>query len=202
MLEINTNEDIIVPFEKIGDKDWEVKTTHILEALADNWNNELKEPISLEDIEALETRLGTTLPASLKVFYQAVGLADIGEELQELKNIGWIKDYWSNHPENSPNFTAEDSKHLPFLVSFSDCLGNGNMCCFHSETKEIYYYDHDGAPYLTNLFDTIDDYIKCCLVLAQVDLFGEDAEQDDVERWTEELVIEMMGEEVIQKWRY
>lgn len=78
MLEINKNEDILVPFNYIGEEGWETKTRMILSAVADNWNREVKEPIAVEDIVKLERRLGTTLPNGLKFFYATFGLADIG----------------------------------------------------------------------------------------------------------------------------
>lgn len=87
------------------------------------------------------------------------------------------------------------------MVSFSDYLGNGNMFCFHSETKGIFYYDHESKPYLIKMFDTVDDYLKGCLIFAQNDLFGE-AEQKDVEEWTEEIVSGIIGKETVKKWRY
>lgn len=101
----------------------------------------------------------------------------------------------------SRTFTEEDKIYFPFLISFSDYLGNGNMFCFHSETKEIYYFDHDNMPYLTKMFNTVDEYLKGCLIFAQADLFGE-AEQEDVEEWTEEIVSEIISKETIEKWRY
>ena len=201
MLEINRREDIIIPFDKIGEDNWESKTQLIIQSIAENWNDELKLPISNEEILEVENRLGTTLPNSLKIFYQKFGLADIGEQLQDLKEIGWIKNIWAEQPQYGPDFTEEDNIHLPFLVSFSDYLGNGNMFCFHSETKEIYYFDHDNKPYLTKLFNTVDEYLKGCLIFAQSDLFGE-VEQEDVEEWTEKIVSEIVGEETIKKWRY
>lgn len=201
MLEINRKEDIIIPFNKIGEDNWESKTQLIIQSIAENWNDELKEPISNEEIQELENRLGTTLPNSLKVFYQKFGLADIGEQLQDLNKIGWIKDIWAEQPQYGPDFTEEDKMHLPFLVSFSDYLGNGNMFCFHSETKEIYYYNHDSKPYLTKMFNTVDEYLKGCLIFAQSDLLG-NAEQEDVEKWAEEIVSEIVGEEKLKKWRY
>ncbi|WP_113652166.1 SMI1/KNR4 family protein [Pedobacter namyangjuensis] len=201
MLEINSKEDIIIPFDKIGEDNWESKTQLIIQSIAENWNDELKEPISIEEIQELENLLGTTLPNSLKIFYQKFGLADIGEQLQDLKEIGWIKNIWAEQPQYGPDFTEEDKIHLPFLVSFSDYLGNGNMFCFHSETKEIYYFDHDNKPYITKMFNTVDEYLKGCLIFAQSDLFG-DAEQEDVEEWTEEIVSEIIGEETVEKWRY
>lgn len=201
MLTINQKEDILVPFNKIGDENWEENTRIILTAIAENWNNELKEPVSEEEITELETRLGTTLPASLKLFYKTFGIADIGEQLQDFEDIGYIKDIWSDAPQYGPEFDEEEKRCLPYLISFSDYLGNGNMFCFHSETKEIYYYDHDTAPYLTKLFGTVDDYLKGCLIFAQSDLFG-DAKQEEVNRWTEEIVVDLLGKDVVKKWRY
>lgn len=201
MLEINKKEDIIIPFDKIGEDNWESKTHLIIQSIAENWDDELKEPISIEEIQELENRLGTTLPNSLKIFYQKFGLADIGEQLQDLKEIGWIKNIWAEQPQYGPDFTEEAKIYFPFLISFSDYLGNGNMFCFHSETKEIYYFDHDNTPYLTKMFNTVDEYLKGCLIFAQADLFGE-AEQEDVEEWTEEIVSEIISKETIEKWRY
>lgn len=201
MLEINKKEDIVIPFNKIGDTDWDVKTELIIKSIANNWGDELKSGISTKEIDQLESRLGTTLPKGLKTFYQKFGLANIGEQLQELDEIGWLKNVWAEYPQYGPDFTEEDKTYLPFLVSFSDYLGNGNMICFHSETKEIYYYDHDSRPYLSKMFDTVDDYIKCCLIVAQTDLFG-DVEQDEVEEWTLEIISDIVGTEIVKKWMY
>jgi len=201
MIEINKKKDIIIPFDKIGETNWETKTELIIQSIAENWNDELKDPILIDEIQKLENRLGTTLPDSLKTFYLKFGLADIGEQLQDLNEIGWIKDIWAENPEYGPDFTEADKLHLPFLVSFSDYLGNGNMFCFHSETKEIFYYDHESKPYLTKMFDTVDNYLKGCLIFAQSDLFGE-AEQEDVEEWAEEIVSKIIGKKTVKKWRY
>lgn len=198
MIEINNKKDIIIPFDSIGNDGWEIDTRKIIESIADNFGDDLKSPISTDEISVLEKKLGTTLPDNLKLFYQTFGLADIGEKLQDLKEIGWIKDIWADQPQYGPDFTDEDKKHLPFLVSFSDYLGNGNMFCFHSETKQIYYYDHDTRPYLTKMFDTVDDYLKGCLIFAQNDL----GTNDNIEDWTEEIVSEIVGGDIVKKWRY
>lgn len=201
MLEINLKEDILIPFNHIGDVGWEIKTRTIIESLADNFNHEISIPISDEQIILLEQRLKTSLPKSLKIFYKTFGLADIGEQLQAFDEIDWIKNIWKENPELGPNFTKEDIVVLPYLISFSDYLGNGNMFCFHSETKEIYYYDHDAQPYLTHFFQDFSDYLKGCLVFAQIELFGE-VDQEDVGIWTEERVSSLFGHEVVRKWRY
>ncbi|MBB6272785.1 hypothetical protein HDF26_003245 [Pedobacter cryoconitis] len=202
MLEINKKEDIIIPFDQIGDDDWKIRTSQIIEAIADNWDDELTAPVAADEISELENKLGTTLPESLSIFYQTFGLANIGEELQAFEDIGWLKDTGATDPEHGVDFTAEEQAVLPYLITFSDYLGNGNMFCFHSETKEIYYFDHDEAPYIYKMFSTVDDYIKDCLIFGQSDLFGENATQEEADQWTEEIVGEMIGKHKIRKWRY
>ncbi|NDV95426.1 SMI1/KNR4 family protein [Dysgonomonas sp. 521] len=202
MIDINKKSDIIIPFEKISDPDWAVNTRIIIESLAENWNDELPASKTDAEISDLENRLGTTLPGELKLFYKTFGVAPIGEQLQEFSEMGWLEDIWKDAPQYGPDFTEEDNQSLPYLISFSDYLGNGNMFCFHSETKEIYYYDHDERPYITKLFTSFGDYLKGCLILCQSDLFGSGVEQQDVDEWTEEIVSEIFGEGVLDKWRY
>ncbi len=198
MIEIKNKEDIIIPFDSIGNPGWEINTRKIIESVAENCGDALKAPVSTAEITVLEKKLGTNLPDNLKLFYQTFGIADIGEQLQDLKDIGWIKDIWADQPQYGPDFTDEDKNHLPFLVSFSDYLGNGNMFCFHSETKQIYYYDHDDKPYLTKFFDSVDDYLKGCLIFAQNDL----SINNNIDDWTEEIVSEIVGGDIVKKWRY
>lgn len=198
MIDIEKKEDILIPFNQIGEENWKVNTQKIIEAIADNFGDDLKKPVSKEEILALETKLGTTLPENLKLFYETFGIADIGEQLQDFPEIDWIKDIWADAPQYGPDFSDQDKLVLPYLISFSDYLGNGNMFCFHSETKEIYYYDHDETPYLTKIFNSVDDYLKGCLIFAQADL----ASDNKADHWTEEVVIELLGEKTVKKWRY
>jgi len=202
MIDIKSKSDIIIPFDQIGEENWSDKTEHIIQELANNWNNELTEPISEETIFELEKRLGASLPSNLKLFYQKFGIAKIGEQLQSIDEIGWIKDIWKDAPQYGPDFSKDDKKHLPFLISFSDYLGNGNMFCFHSETKEIYYFDHDTKPYITKLFNSVSDYIQGCLISCQSDLFDQEIGQEKVEEWCEEILDEMFGKDIVEKWKY
>lgn len=197
-MEIHSKEDIIIPFVNVGDDGWEEKSRIVINAIADNWDDELKTPVSEDAINDVEHQLGTTLPKALKAFYLTFGIADIGEQLQELNEMKWLHKIWADQPQYGPDFSHEDQQHLPYLISFSDYLGNGNIICFHSETKEIYYFDHDGGPYLIKLFQRVDEYLKCCLIFAQNDL----SEADEVETWTEEIVTAIVGVEVVRKWRY
>ncbi len=51
------------------------------------------------------------------------------------------------------------------------------------------------------MFSHFDDYLKGCLVFAQADLFGE-VGQDKVDQWTEQIVDELIGADLVRKWRY
>lgn len=202
MINIKARAEITIPFDKIGDPDWEIETERIIKALAENWDDDLAAPISEELIFHLEKRLKVELPDSLKLFYQKFGIAGIGEELQDLNAISYLGDIWKDAPQYGPDFSEEDKKHLPFLISFGDYLGNGNIFCFHSDTKEIFYFDHDSKPYLTKLFDDASDYIKGCLIGCQADLFDEDTGEEQVLDWCEEILIELFGSNIVKKWRY
>ncbi|MFD2909022.1 SMI1/KNR4 family protein [Flavobacterium ardleyense] len=202
MIAIKSKAEIIIPFDKIGDENWTEKTRLIISDLAENWNDQLEDPISIQRISELEDKLGTELPNNLKLFYLNFGIAGIGEQLQTFDEIGWIKDIWKDHSQYGPNFTEEDKKHLPFLISFSDYLGNGNMFCFHSKTKEVFYFDHDTQPYLTKLFDDVSDYIKGCLISCQADLFNQEIGEEKVEIWCQEILEKLFGKHIIKKWKY
>ena len=202
MLTINKKEDIIIPFNNIGDPQWETNTRLILEAIAKRWNERMKKPISLQEISKLETRLGTSLPENLKLFYQTFGTANIGEQLQELNEIEWLKNILYNELRISRDFAEKEKEVLPYLVTFSNYLGNGNMFCFHCDTKEIYYFGHDGVPYIFKMLKTVDEYIQGCLIFAQSDLFGENINQEQAHTWTEELISQIFGKEVSEKWRF
>ncbi|MFK8302296.1 SMI1/KNR4 family protein [Capnocytophaga stomatis] len=197
MFEITKKEDIIIPFKKIGDENWEKNTRFILTADGD----ELPEVVTEEEIQEIEKHLGAKLPDSLKLFYKTFGVADIGEELIDLKNISYLKEWWEEDAEYGPDFSEEDKKVLPYLVWFGDYLGNGNMFCFHTKTHEIYYFDHDTLPYLTKLFDDFSDYLKGCLIFLQLN-YVSDEKWAKFEEVLEEVVSEFISEEVIEKWRY
>ncbi|ATA89932.1 hypothetical protein CAPN001_21680 [Capnocytophaga stomatis] len=197
MFEITKKEDIIIPFKKIGDENWEKNTRFILTADGD----ELPEVVTEEEIQEIEKHLGAKLPDSLKLFYKTFGVADIGEELIDLKNISYLKEWWEEDAEYGPDFSEEDKKVLPYLVWFGDYLGNGNMFCFHTKTHEIYYFDHDTLPYLTKLFDDFSDYLKGCLIFLQLN-YVSDEKWAKFEEVLEEVVSEFISEEVIKKWRY
>lgn len=202
MINITSKEEIIIPFDVVGDDKWMENTKLIIEEFADNWSRELKTPVSQTEIVALENRIGTTLPKSLSLFYQVFGAADIGEELLNCSQIDKLNNFWQGINEYSTYFTNAENKLLPYLIAFSDSLGSGDIFCFHSETKAVYFFDHSEAPFISKLFDDVSSYIKGCLILAQTDLFAIETGQEAVEQWCEEILEALYGTPVIRKWLY
>ncbi|HMQ10010.1 MAG TPA: SMI1/KNR4 family protein [Oligoflexia bacterium] len=201
MLEINHKNDIIIPFKKIGEPGWIEKTKLIIQSYADVWGEKTPKTKTQQSIDQLEQKLGTQLPDSLKLFYTEFGVADIGEQLLDFSKIGWLKNIWAKNPEQGPNFSKEELSILPHLVVFSDYLGNGNMFCFHSKNKAVYYFDHDQKPLLQKLFNSVDDYIKGCLIFSQAALCNENL-QEKVDSWVEAVAIDCFGKSTVKKWRY
>ncbi len=204
MIKISKKADIIIPFEKIGNDKWHIKTKDILQEFADNWDEELKEPKSNEEIIALENYLGVELPKSLRAFYSVFGVANIGDVLLDFDEIDYISNIcgWFENPQYAPDFTENEKSLIPNLIAFSDGSGSGNMLCFHKETKEIYYYDHDTKPYFSKFFEDASDYIKCCLIFCQSEFFDEKIGIDTVEDWCDEVLNKLFGENIIDKWLY
>ncbi|MEW7281374.1 SMI1/KNR4 family protein [Aquimarina sp. 2201CG1-2-11] len=110
MIDIKLKSDFIIPFEKIGDENWEKNADIIITEFADNWEEELKPPISIEAIQNLEKKLNASLPSSLNLFYQKFGIANIGEELQDFDEIDWLYKMWQKEPEYGPNFTEYSNR--------------------------------------------------------------------------------------------
>lgn len=189
--------EIIIPFDRIGEPGWEGPAGAILQDLAANWDTPPPPPCTDQELAATEKRLGVALPPALKLFYTTFGVADVGEELQPLENMQFLSK-WAEGYGLWDSLTPEELTALPHLVTFSEYLGNGNAFCFHKENFTVWYFDHDTDPTLMQLFDTVDDYLKGCLVSAQAELM-EDPNAADI---VEEKLVELFGERVVTKWLY
>lgn len=200
MFTIEQKSDILIPFEKIGDENWKENTFKILKERRSIWNEEKKSAKTEKEIRKLEQKLKTKLPKGLQLFYLNFGIADIGEQLQDFKDVNRLHTLW-NETLIVEYFSKKEIELLPYLISFSDYLGNGNMFCFHAKTKEVYYYDHDTKPYLTKMFTTVDDYIKACLMFYQFE-FCNAENQDKAMNLCESFLIKMYGLKTIKKWMY
>ena len=197
MLELRSKDDIIVPFERLGEAGWEKASGELLAEQAELWGSPMNRPVAETLIHATEQRLGVTLPEDLTLFYRTFGVADIGEEMQALENMELLA-VWAEGIDLEDMLDPDQVALLPHLVTFSEYLGNGNAFCFHKDSGAVYYFDHDTAPHLAKLFDSPGDYIKGCLVKLQEAFFI----GDEGEECIEEKLAELFGEAVVTKWLY
>ncbi len=193
---MNEEPEIIVPFEQIGEPGWEGPTDAILQDIADNWGDERVSPSAEAELAATERRLGAALPPALRLLYANFGPADVGEQLQALKDMEPLQHWVEGFPWDS--ISPEEAAALPHLVTFSEYLGNGNAFCFHTQDHSVWYFDHDTDPTLTRFFDDAGDYFKGCLIKAQQDLL----EEPEAEDLVEEMLVELFGEKIVAKWLY
>lgn len=206
MINISKKSDIVIPFSKIGDKEWLEKTKSIATSLLVCWGTSYEEIEfdlkSDEELDELEKSVGASLPYGLRVFYQTFGVSDVGDKLQEFDLIGRLNDTWDLDAKLycGPDFSPEELQLFPHLVTFSEHPGTGNMFCFHDITHEIYYVDHKKSPYISKMFDSVDEFFTACAIVCQIDLFDLEIGQEKVETWIRELMTEHFGEKVLEKW--
>ena len=173
-----------------------------IEAYADEWEGHVTQakftPSSAAELDALEQRLGCPLPPFLRRYHEEIGTLNLSENLcsvprQKYASIEPLADAYPGIDE----LMDEDDPLEPLvdqLVAFGDYLGNGNLWCFHRETGEVWYFDHDTPPCLARLFPTVADYLDALMVKCLLEVHGQ---PDD-----EALLRQCLGDDVVHKWMY
>lgn len=158
-------------------------------------------PIPPEDLQALEQRLGCALPFHLRTYHEKIGVLELAETLCSVipkKNASieplydayhGITDILESVPEANQLKTLIDQ-----LVVFGDYLGNGNLWCFHRETGEVWYFDHDTSPMLTQIFTDVGEYLDALMFKCLLEIHGEEE--------NETVLRERLGDAVVEKWMY
>lgn len=158
-------------------------------------------PVNPTEVDALEQRLGCTIPPLLRTYHQQIGTLDLAETLCSVPPA----QYASIEPLHNacPGITdiledAPDAETQWALVSqlvvFGDYLGNGNQWCFHRETGEVWYFDHDSSPMLTQIFSDVGQYLDVLMFKCLLEVHGEED--------NEELLRERLGDAIVEKWMY
>jgi len=191
-------EDVIVPHKVIGvDTGWEDEILPILETYADYLGDEMSEATSADRIKKCEQTLGTTLPNDLKLFYLRFGAARLTEVLFNVEEFQYIAANWGQ--SFLDHYNKEEQTVLSKLIVIGDYLGNGNVWCFHKDTKEIFYYNHDSKPNINQMFRTFYEYLQSLLIFTQGEI-GQDIENFDKE--CEKLVVDLIGKDRVRVWQY
>lgn len=85
------------------------------------------------------------------------------------------------------------------LIAFGDYLGNGNLWCFHRQTGQVWYCDHDTGECLTPIFDNVRDYLDAVMILSLAEAHDSDDENHET---VEKMLRQRLGDAVVEKWMY
>lgn len=171
-------------------------------AWLDQWENPSPlSPVKPEEVDALEQRLGCTIPPLLRTYHEQIGTLDLAETLCSVASAKYasIEPLHNAYPgisdilEGAPDADAQWAL-VNQLITFGDYLGNGNMWCFHRETGEVWYFDHDSSPMLTQMFSNVGQYLDILMFKCLLEVHGEED--------NEELLRERLSDAVVEKWMY
>ena len=191
-------EDVIIPHKVIGvDTGWEVEILPILQAYVDYSGEEMAFATSEDSIKKCEKTLGTTLPNDLKLFYLRFGAAKLMEKLFNVEDFEY---FTANCGQKFlDHYNKEEQDILSKLIVFGDYLGNGNVWCFHKDTKEIFYYNHDTKPNINQMSMTFYEYLQSLLIFTQ-GAIGDEIE--NLFNQCEKKVVELIGKDRVKVWQY
>lgn len=171
-------------------------------AWRDQWDNPApSKPASDAELADLEQRIGCPLPPVLRTYHQQIGELNLAETLCSVTPAQYaaiepllaaypgISDILDDVPQDDPQWKLVNN-----LIAFGDYLGNGNLWCFHRETGEVWYFDHDTSPMLTQIFRDTGQYLDALMFKCLLEAHGEEE--------NEELLRERLGDEVVEKWMY
>ncbi len=158
-------------------------------------------PVGREAVDELEQRLASRLPASLRRYHETFGALSLAEQLcsveeghnqiQPLREaFPGIVDIAEDREDGAQILACAD-----MLVAFGDYLGNGNMFCFHRNSGEVYYFDHDDGEPLTLFFPDVETYLDALMIRNLAEIHEADEEGED-------LLIQRFGRPLVRKWLY
>lgn len=158
-------------------------------------------PVNAQEIDALEQRLTCPLPTPLRTYHENIGVLELSESLCSVTPVKYsnieplldaypgITDILEDTPESTSLWTLVNQ-----LIVFGDYLGNGNLWCFHRNTGEVWYFDHDSSPMLTKMFTDVGQYLDILMFMCLLFIHDEEG--------NEELLRERLGDEIVEKWMY
>lgn len=158
-------------------------------------------PVKAEEVVALEQRLGCPLPPLLRTYHEQIGTLDLAETLcsvipAKYASIEPLRDAYPGITDILDDAPDADQQwaRVDQLIVFGDYLGNGNMWCFHRQTGEVWYFDHDSSPMLTQIFSDVGQYLDVLMFMCLLTVHGEEDNED--------LLREHLGDAVVEKWMY
>lgn len=177
---------------------WYRSTIEVYSGLWDGHVTQAKlSPVSERDLSPLEARLGCPLPTALRAYHVEFGALSLAEKLCSVTDghtpIQPLLDAYPGITDIAEN--EADLALAKELVAFGDYLGNGNMFCFHRQSGDVYYFDHDTEPMLTPFFPSTQDYLDALMIRCL-------AEVHDNDEGGEAILVERFGNALVRKWLY
>ncbi|MCU5773980.1 SMI1/KNR4 family protein [Erwiniaceae bacterium BAC15a-03b] len=158
-------------------------------------------PVTPKESDALELRLSCAIPPLLRTYHEQIGTLNLAETLCSVTpaKCSSIESLHDGYPgitdilEDAPD-ARQQWALVNQLIVFGDYLGNGNLWCFHRETGEVWYFDHDCSPMLTQIFTDVGQYLDILMFKCLLEAHGEEENED--------LLRERLGDAVVEKWMY
>ncbi len=173
----------------------------VIAAYAALWEGHVSQPrlapVGEDELAALEARLGCPLPPALRAYHRELGALSLAERLCSVTGgdtpIEPLRDAYPGIVD-----LTNDASELALadeLVAFGDYLGNGNLFCFHRQTGEVYYFDHDTSAMLTRFFADVEAYLDALMIRCLAEVH----ENDEA---GEALLARRFGAQLVRKWLY
>lgn len=195
-MKIERVEDVFIPTKEIGvGTGWENEIRPFLKSYADFMGDKMSNPTTDDELNRCEASLKTSLPTDLRLFYRTFGPSKLQEGLFKASDFSYLTKNWTKELLN--NYSTTEQGILSKLVVFGDYLGDGNVWCFHADTKDIFFYKHDSRPNINGMFKTFGQYIQSLIVFSQRDMA--DGELDEE---IEKIVVGLIGQDRVGVWQY
>lgn len=159
-------------------------------------------PASRAALDDCEQRIGCPLPPMLRAYHQHIGVEYLAEVINPPERIEPLLDAFPGLEDILEDMSAEQAAATRALaeqlIAFGDYLGNGNLWCFHRQTGQVWYCDHDTGECLTQIFDDVRDYLDAVMILS----LAEAHDPEEGHETAETILRQRLGDAVVEKWMY
>ena len=138
----------------------------------------------------------------LRAYHQHIGVEYLAEIINPPERIEPLLDAFPGLEDILEDLSAEQAAATRALagqlIAFGDYLGNGNLWCFHRQTGQVWYCDHDTGECLTPIFDDVRDYLDAVMILS----LAEAHDPEEGHEAAESILRQRLGDAVVEKWMY
>jgi len=146
--------DLLPPFYRIGEPDWDTKLRRLLEA----YDVPLPQPIPIDAIVQREQALQYAFPTALRLFLTTFGAIDFDDpRLLLADRIDTCKSLWFHD-----NLAQAEQRRLPSLLQVAE-TGSDNFYAIDLSTQHCWLCSHHPAG-LFDVLPSFDDLIRMAVI--------------------------------------